>query len=528
MNLSKIFNSRVSWGVSLLLLILALYQIFWSLNKGMIFSDEAFFVLLTIPGIEKLGFTYWNIIYSPFILDDYVSTKFLLVFIIGITSYLMGYAATSYLKYSLSPGLIGIWCVITQFVFYSPTGITPNHTSINLIILNLVIASLGFYLLYKKNIFLFLLGFFLSCLTFIFITSNIFIIPLLIFLFLNNKKKFWKDFLWIGLGGLTLFSIYFIFLQSPQEFISGILKAIEALNYDKDHGSSGIIMWHKKLLRELLIPLIIIGFASTKFSRLTWAKYTLLIVSLLFLLSTIYNGITHKYSLFPLLSFYFLVGFIIIYTFHTKITIKTYFAILLVILPYFASFGTDVNFFIKAIFYFPFILVGSLYLGLQLNSKRGNLLITGFMVTVIIATLTFFSYPFRTSWDGKYKLIEQDQAFEYKGGTLYFNNERSENLTEAYPYLKGEEYVFVSHPNLWGYVLLLDAKTPYHHFQFNKYTLQYIEANKIPKENILLLEDRNIPFENGMIQNLIGDKFILKKEELSDFNIYRIEKIKAE
>ncbi|MCG9970430.1 hypothetical protein [Christiangramia crocea] len=355
------------------------------------------------------------------------------------------------------------------------------------------------------------------------ITNNIFIVPLLLFLFLNNKEQFWKQFIWICLGGMTLFLFYFIFLQSPQEFISGILKAMEALNYDKDHGSSGLIIWHKKILRGILIPLIIITIASTKLSRPSWVKYTLFSASLLFLSYTIYNGIIHKYTLFPILSFYFLAGLIIAYTVKNKITIKTYYAILLLVLPYFASFGTDVNLFIKAVFYFPFILVGSIYLGLQLNSKKGKLLTLGFIATVIIATLSFFSYPYRPAWEGGYKMIEQNHPFEFKDATIYFDNERIENLREAYPYLKGEENVLVSTPDLWGYVLITGAKPPYYQFKFNDFTLNYIEDNDISKESLLLLEDKERPFKKEMMEKLTGNKFILRKVELSEFTIYRLE-----
>ncbi len=523
MKLQTKLNSRFSWVISITILIAVLYQVFWSLNKGMNFSDEAFFALRTISGNTKGGITNWHILYSPFILNNYLHTKYLLVILMSISTFLMGYGASSYLKFSLSPVLIGMWCVIAQFALFSPAGISPSHTSINIIIFNCIVASLSFFLLYKKNIYLFVVGFFFACLTFVMITNNIFILPLLLFLFLNDKKLFWKQVIWIGLGGLTLFSIYFIFLQSPQEFISGILTAIKALNYDKDHGISGIIIWHKILLWNMFIPLIIIVIASTKLSRLPWSKYTLLVVSLLFLIYTIYNGITNKHNVFPVLSFYFLAAFIFIYTLQNKITIKTFFAILLLILPYFASFGTDVNFFFRSAFYFPFILLGCLYLGIQLNSKRGNLLISTFMITIIIAIITFLSYPYRTSWDGKYKLTEQDQAFEFKGSILYFDKARFESLNEAHPYLRGEDNVLVSHQDLWGYVLLLDAKPPYYHYKFSEYTLKYIEENEVPIKDLLLLEDKDKPFEDDIIQKLLGDKFYLKKVELSHFNVYTFE-----
>ncbi len=524
MKLNKALNSTTSWTVSSILLVAVLTVVVWSLDKGMIFSDEAYFVFRTMPGIEKLGDSYWNIIYSPFILDNYVHTKYLLIFLTISTAYLMGYSAAAYLKFSISPGLIGIWCVITQFAFFSPTGITPNHSSINLLIFNLVIASLSFYLLYKKNIFLFILGFFLSCLTFVFITSNIFIVPLLIFLFLLDKNKFWKNTLFIVLGGLTLYSIYFIFLQSPQEFYSGILKAIDSFNYEKAYSPSGSLIWHKILIWQSIIPLILIGIASLKYSRNPWIYYPMWISIIIYLIYLIFNAVTHKYSLFPLNSIYFLSGLIIIYALKYKICTKTYFAILLIILPYCASFGTDVQFYYKSIFYFPFILVGSLFLGSSVKSKLGDNLLIGFLLITIVASLTFFTYPFRPAWAGGYKLIDQNREYEFKGTKLFFDSQRYENLNEAKPYLQGEQNVLVSHPDLWGYVLILDAKPLFYYFEFNDYTLKYIEENQIPKKNLLLLEDKKYPFPEEMIHKLLGGKFALaKKVELSDFIIYTLE-----
>ncbi len=524
MKLNKALNSTTSWRFSSILLVAVLMVVVWSLNKGMIFSDEAYFVLRTMPGIEKLGETYWNILYSPFILENYLHTKYLLIFLTISTAYLMGYSAAAYLKFSISPVLIGIWCVITQFAFFSPTGITPNHTSINLIIFNLIIANLSLYLLYKKNIFLFLLGFFFGCLTFVFITSNIFIVPLLIFLFLFDKNKFWKNTIFIVLGGLTLYSIYFIFLQSPQEFYFGILKAIDSFNYEKAYSPSGLLIWHKKLIWESIIPLILIGIAALKYSRNPWIYYPMWISIIFYLIYLIFNGVNHVYTLFPLNSIYFLSGLIIVYALKNKISTKTYFAILLIVLPYFASFGTDVHFFYKSIFYFPFILVGSLFLGSSVKSKLGDNLVIGFLLITIVASLTFFTYPFRPSWAGGYRLIDQNREYEFKGSNLYFNSQRYESLKEAKPYLKGERNVLVSTQNLWGFVLILDAKPLYYHFKFNDYTLKYIEENQIPKENLLLLEDKKHPFPVELIQKLLGDKFALeKKVELSDFIIYTLE-----
>ncbi len=526
MRLKTKLNSRFSWLMSTLFLIAVLYQIFWLLNKGMVFSDEAFFILHTIPGFTKSGLTYWHILYSPFIFDNYLFTNYLLVIFSGVSAFFMGYATASYLKFPISPILVGVWCILAQFILYSPTIISTNHSSINYLIFNCLVASLSFYLIYKKNFLLLLVGFFLTSLIFVFITSTIFLIPLLIFLFLNNKKEFWKQIMWIGLGSLTMFAIYFIFFQRPQEFISGIIEAIEILKYDKTHGSSGLLIWHKKLIAKILMILPMILIFSIKFFRRSWVMVLFLIVSFLIIFYVIYPGFIHRSTMVPTLSFYFLAVVILIESFKNKISTKFYYVLLILIVPYFASFGTDMDFFVKSTFYFPFILVASLYMGLQLNSKYGNLLSIGFIAIAMIATITFFTYPYRYIWNGEYKINEQNIEYEFRGATVYFDSERVFKLNEAKPFITEDKYTLVSHPKLWGYVLVLGGKPPLLYYHFNDYVLQYIEENNISTQKLILLEHHQYPFKKEVIQKFIGDEFILKKIELSDFNVLTFEPCK--
>lgn len=519
----KKFNSKLSWFLSILFLIAVLLEVFWLLDKGMVFSDEAFFVLHTIPGFAKSGLTYWYILYSPFIFDNYLTTNYLLVtFSIG-SAFLMGYATASYLKISVSPILVGVWCILAQFILYSPTVISTNHSSINYLIFNCLIASLSFFLLYKKKFFLMLVGFFFTSLIFVFITSTIFIIPLLIFLFLNNKREFWKQIIWIGLGSIIMISYYFIFLQTPQEFISGIVKAIELLKHDTTHGSSGLIIWHKKIIAKLLMILPLILIFSIKSFRQYWLMIIFLIVSFLIIFYIIYSGFIHRSAMVPTYSFYFLAIIMLVKSFKNKISIKFYYALLILILPYFASFGTDMDLFIKSTFYFPFILVPSIYFGLKLNSKIGNILSISFIAIAVIAIAAFFTYPFRYTWDKEYKPIEQNIAYQFRDATIYFDSEKARKLNEAKPYIKGENNILVSDPKLWGYVLILDGKPPLLYYKFNDYVLRYIEENNISKQKLVFLEDHQNPFEKEVIQKFIGDEFVLKKVKLSDFDVYSVE-----
>lgn len=435
----------------------------------------------------------------------------------------MGYSTALYLKFPVSPILVGLWCIAAQFILYSPSGISTNHSSINYLIFNSLIASLSFFLFYKKNFLLLLVGFFFTSLIFVLITSTIFIIPLVIFLYLNNKKEFWTQIIWFGLGSLLMLSIYFIFFQRPQEFFYGTIKAIEVLKYVDTHGSSALIVWHKKIIAKILMVLPFILIFSIKFFSQWWLRALFIILSFLYISYFVYPSFIYRSSIVPNLIYYFLAVIIFIESFKNISSIKFYYLILILMVPYFASIGTESDFFIKSVVYFPFILIAALYSAFQLNAKYGKLLLISFIGITMISVFTFFTYPFRYTWNGEYKAIEQKIEYEFKGATLYFDSEKARKLNEAKPFITGEKYVLASHPNLWGYVLILNAEPLLIYYKYNDYVLRYIEENKIPKQKLLLLDYHDHPFDKEVIQTILGNEFVLKKIELSDFNIYTIE-----
>jgi hypothetical protein len=524
MKLVKILNSNYSWFISALILITVLGQVMWFMDKGLMFSDEAFFILQTIPNIEKLGISYWHILYSPFILSNYLYTKYLLVFLTVASAFIMGKAVASYLKLPISSYLIALWCVIVQFILYSPSTITPNYSSINIIIINCLVANLSLFLIYRKNIYLLLVGFFYASLFFVYITSTVIIVPLIIFLALKNRQEIWKQFFWIALGGIVLFVVYFTNFQSPQEFISGILKAIESLKYDKTHNSSGLLNWHLKLLKKVFLPILFSLIFLTNFTRFYWFKIAIWLISGLMVSYMVYHGVTNKYVLFPTTSFYFLALLIVIHSLKGKFSNRFCFAIFLLLVPYCASLGTDVNFFYKSTFYLPFILLACLYMALELKSILSKLLIIGFLGITVISTITFFSYPYRYTWDGTYKPIEQNKEYVFRDSKFYFDSEKIRKLNEAKPYIEGEKYILVSSPRLWGYVLILNGKPPLHHHKFNDYVLQYIQENNIAKHDLMLLEHHDYPFEEKVFGKFEDDGHVLKKIKLSDFDILTFER----
>ncbi len=524
MKLNTSLNSTISWAISLILLFAVLGVIGWSLNKGMLFSDETYWIFRTLPDLKVISNSSWHILYSPFIFENFINTKYLLVIFIGVTAYFMGNVTAKYLEFPVSPMLIGIWCIIAQFVLMYPVGYFPHYVSINLLIFNSIIIFLSLFLIYKKKIFLILLGFFFACLSFVMITNNIFLFPLLLIIYLSEKEKFWINCLWIFLGGISLALVYFIFLQSPIEFYYGILEAMDYMEEDKTHGPKGILIWHYKLIRDILIPGILLIIALSKLFQLQIVKFTILAISVIYLIYLLFEGIKHPFAIFPTLIFYFLAGWLLIdfYKENRDFNMKFWFCILLLILPYCASFGTDVNLFIRSAVYFPFILVGSLYLGLNRKSVNNNILITIFLSVFLITIINFFSYPFRPNWEG-YKLIDQTEKFEGEGYTIYLDENRLNNLKEIYPYLSNEENVLASYPKAWGYVFNSGATPPYLYYRPNDFTINYIKENDIPLTELILLEDKDNPFDDEFINRLIDGNFTLKKIELSNYNIYNIE-----
>lgn len=524
MRLYKVLNSRISWTVSSIILFSVLTIIVWSINKGMIFSDEAYYLFRTLPDLKIIGNSYWHIIYSPFIFENFIITKLLLVIIIGVSAYFMGNVTAKYLELPISPVLVGIWCVIAQFILISPSGYSPNYMTINSIIFNLIIVFLSLFMTYKKRVYLIFLGFFFASLTFVMITNNILVFPLLAIIYLSDKGKFWINCLWIFLGIISLQLVYFIFLQGIREFYNGIIEAMEYMDHDKTHGPKGMIIWHYHFIRDFLIAVILLLIAFSKLYKIQIVKYILFGISVIYSIYLLYGGVTHKFAIFPTLIFYFIAGWLLVIYLKGKreYHIKFWFCILLLILPYFASFGTDVNLFIRSTVYFPFILIGSLYLGLSQNSLTSKFGITIFLSVFFLATLTFFSYPFRSNWEG-YKLVEQTEKFEGNGYTIFLDKYRFNNLKEIYPHLNNERNVLTSYPRAWGYVFNSGATPPYLYYRPNEFTINYIKGNDIPLTELKLLEDKSNPFDDKFINKLLEGNFTLRKIELSNYNIYEIE-----
>src|SRR5690606_26465779 len=81
---------------------LVLFVMFWSVDKGMIFSDEAFYIFHHDPDLHKIRFSNWHVLYSPLIFANFIFTKYVLLGIMCFSAFLLGYNSSRYFKIPLA------------------------------------------------------------------------------------------------------------------------------------------------------------------------------------------------------------------------------------------------------------------------------------------------------------------------------------------------------------------------------------------------------------------------------------------
>ena len=147
------------------------------------------------------------------------------------------------------------------------------------------------------------------------------------------------------------------------------------------------------------------------------------------------------------------------------------------------------------------------------------------MVLLAVCFFNFLSYNLKRGWPN-FNWFEQNERYEISSekGHLYIERERKNELVQLAPYLKNRHKVMVSHENLWGHVLLLNAHPIYLPFRFKEKSFYYfLQQHEIPLTSITYLELKRKPFPESFIQQLheqsVGQT-ALEVQEIGDFRLY--------
>ena len=491
-------------------------------NKGLVIDDEAWFLYLMRELPSGDAPTQFHKLFSNVFKGDIYTIRISYLFFELVSYFTFSIGLYSFFKekYLLKPIHLYYFFALTLIgasIFSLPICNIPYYANLNK---TLVPFSMGLLLLacYKKSqnkhfyTFLFLSGLIIGFQAFIMITTVSIYLFFFILIYLYLKHNFISSILTFCGGILTSISIYFLFIETPIHFweqeILVNFKSYAGSDYKEKHGILPIIRWcfitFNYLIFYCLFPALAVIGSVKLFPLLNQLQkrifYILLVLTgLFYFYFDIIKG-EHEYAsinLFIAALMYVIIDAFII----QKKQISNYpLFVILLILPFFLSIGTDVDFKIRATdyigTYFPLIFI----LGLHLRLKKQFI----FSIVLLCYLINYTSMYYRGNW-GHFSY--SDQKFHVKdlgvNQNLVVNSINYTNIKQLKPYFKNNETVVLSDKNLNGVCYMLNLKLLSYDFKLqpNK-IIDKLKSNTNLKQ-IKLIENSYSPFDQQFIGNIM-------------------------
>jgi hypothetical protein len=521
--------------------------VLWSLKRGLLFHDEAFY-LLHLKDIEIFSTSYWYLLARAFYPQDIIQIRWLTISLILIAHVVFVAGFSYYLKNKIEVRIHHFFILLAlsitgQFVLWMPVQFVPSYWTFNYIS---ILCSLGFLMISYSSgnnlishFFSFISGSFIGWILFIMLTNIPLIVVMVFVSYLHfrqrNKDFIFYHFIFFLAGILATITIYFLLIQNLQDFLYNFRTSIEHLSHDNTHGIIPMLIWIVKSIQYLTVEIMLLVIAFI-FSDLFLSKTThfrlKLFVDFIIILAIIFltiNGVmlTNEVGIFSP-SLILVLFFVLLYKNIHSLVIDLKFSALLialVLMPFIASLGTNVPFELRGVAYISVVFVSIYIFLLFLKDIRYKIV---FSVFLFIITINFIRLPFISGWTYQ-KQIEQTQPVKVLGidQTILLDSERYGNLEKLKEIVPPNSTVLVSHRSFWGYVYLLDWNIPYLYFDFSENLfMEHIKLHATNLDNYAFIELKTIPFPNGFFDRLTD--FGLNKEHLQnitvndDITVYKI------
>lgn len=519
-------NINFRYGI-IVMLVIVLTIIFWSLFRGIIMMDEAYYLLHFDTEIEPIALSNWYVIFKPFYLENLVQLRIMMFSLKILSAFFLGYAFSKFWGLGWPDWFTGFLIILGDFVLSIPVQFVPNNSSLNLILIHLGMGCLFmFYALTEKiklgYLFLFISGVFFGFLPLAMITNSPLLFVMVVFTFFIGEKALRFRRVGIYAGGMILaILIFFLLLQNVSTFIAEFKKALEFQQFMESHGLQPLFNWHINLVLKFFgIPfcLIVAYYFWKKEGSNSFISKILLLIMLFLLIYQLFLDLTSSKGIFSTLLFYTftLLMFLESGLALNKIGWKRSFLVLLMLIPYFAALGTDVEFEVRSAFYSSYIILVIMCLWDGFKAfylKYAFIFLMGFVI------LNFFTYPFRKGWAG-YRMVKQhnEVILPKNKGRLFLDDGMVLNLNKVRPHLEGKKNVVLSDVTTWGFLYLCDAKPLHIGFWANEpYTKYLINKKNIEFKQLNFLENKNSPFSGNLLKEIENSGF-----EIIDMGYFRL------
>ena len=505
----------------------------WSLNRGLGFYDEAWY-LMHLKNFAQGSSSEWHSYAKLIFPEDLLSIRYYtfsglilsgIVITLGFISYYRQFSILTLLPITIS-GL---------FLFGAPVQIVPSYITFNIFIFN---TGIGFYLfmlsgktILKKYIWGVLTGFIFGKLFFIFITNSPYIFFLFVLiLFMKQHRKYMKHY-WIALTvGIFLSVIFFfVMIKSFSDYMNDFTIAFSRFSASETHNTSMIKRWlfstisyfsFNVILPSFILFFIMIANNLSKTNRFLALSF----FTIYFVHPVIINFFFDNLNINTPTPIYILSVFILLMFIEKGDWQNTIVIVLLLLIPIFASFGSDVRFVVRSALYLtPLILLISIMVKHE-PFKKITLIFHGiFLSALILFSTDYLSTP---GWGG-YIIKDQKIKLESIGidVAIKLDKNKIEEIEELKSLIPSHSSVIINDIKYWGYVYLLDLNVPYYYFRFSEAEWKnYYFSNRINVPSTLyMIEDTSKPFSDFVMKNpdiCMIDTIPLKK--IKNTNLYRI------
>ena len=421
---NKIINLS---GCIFLLVILAV--LVWAANKGFEFSDESFYSIGYLFGIDTDNTViFFHRIYNLFfgLFNFKLSQiRILGIFLTLISSLYFSFQASLY--FSIKDKISLLFTVsILGFLPYIIFPMVISYNSLSSFFVTIILATTLYYLRVKKKYLVFIVGALSTLLILNKFTNIVFLIFLGIGLLLIESKplKLKKIIVLVNLYLLGLVITLFIFFPSIKDLRSSYENFIYGLSLSTGHGLYDMfIKNYNNLLKTLyyliyLVPLLIVLYVIKVniFKRREHSSQSIILIFVTIILSLGYLFFTNSYliSSDKVFSFHFFIlttalSLIIFYKKFNPNLKKLLIGSFFILIPFVSSLGTNNSLFIQFTFYGSSFGLG-VFLFLNTIPKKvfyHILLLSIFSVSALQITYNKVLNPYRLK-----KLVSQTEKIK--------------------------------------------------------------------------------------------------------------------
>lgn len=508
--IDRLNNIRLVSILYVILAIVILILNFWLLNKGLIMSDEGWYLCLLrdlpVDCSTQFFFLFNNVfhnnIYAIRVTCYALRILSSMVFALGLYKY------AKYNNEFINNNICYI--VMLAFVIFGQMKIiaTPslNYITLNVIVSELSIGCLLIAISISNSV-KFILGgisgFFISMLFPIMIT-NLICVPLLIIMLYVLSSKNWKLIISYIIGGVCFLLIYFCFIEDFHTYISVFLNnAQDTINRgNSGHGLTFLYKWLYRTFAHYYMPMILVAmslcfmFMKTKGCSI---RSKVAIYILVFIILLLYIRAIAWYKIVWLV---FITTYTLILMDKNSVA-KWIFIISLLLMPLCLSFGTDVSCESRCSYYLSFVFpLMYMYSGDNISKRIVDIMI----ILSFVVYLYTFTQP---NWHGE-KYYEQKYSVENLGisQNIKLDKTNYDRLSYVQQIIPNGSQVLIDN-EYWGMASLLEWKPITHNIKITQDALQHIsKTDKVDyviitcDSNNMMILDTNIQFEKYQYQNI--------------------------